>query len=183
MTLWIYLMVILTTFVKPKFFLQFSEIDFSSKPVLTPRAIMGQWFNTHTYKKTLSDSVCDIQCYIQNIIQFCVARCRCVVSETDLRVGVFFSEHTKNFLESFVPLTRYIIHNTKILSKLFSFFLKLFTLNYHNTFIYTTHEHIVTHCILYINVLIIMYNIHYFMYKYTHYSRKNYSEIQSENRL
>ena len=85
--------------------------------------------------------------------------------------GLLFRTH-KKFLESFVPLTRYIIHNTKILSKLFSFFLKLFTLNYHNTYTQHTHEHIVTHCILYINMLIIMYNTYYHMYKYTHYSRK-----------
>ena len=125
----------------------------------------------------------NIQCYIQNTIQFCVARCRCVASETDLRVGLLFRTH-KKFLESFVPLTRYIIHNTKILSKLFSFFLKLFILNtIAHTHIHNTHEHIVTHCILYINILIIVYNIHYLMYKYTHYSRKNYPEIQSENQL
>ena len=51
--------------------------------------------------------------------------------------GLLFRTH-KKFLESFVPLTRYIIHNTKILSKLFSFFLKLFTLNT-ITHIYTQH--------------------------------------------
>ena len=176
-------MVILTTFRNPKFF----------STIFRNRLFIQTCFNTNGHygaviQYTLPMKILpNCMCWTSNVISKTLSNSVWLGAghskqKSNKGWGLLFRTH-KKFLESFVPLTRYIIHNTKILSKLFSFFLKLFTLNYHNTFIYTTHEHIVTHCIIYINMLIIMYNVHYLMYKYTHYSRKNYSEIQSENQL